>query len=577
MAFPVVYRGIIKAARRVFRLGSFSLAVTLGALESAAVFLACLWVCDINATIWLTLTYSASLVIAFTLLSGVGGPLDSRRAAWLVTLTQAPLAIAPLALAPLGARGIYSGLLAGLHASIYLRALSVLSMTMEVGRVLPSFLAPLLVAWWPVKSGEMGFPLFVLPLLTAALTLWLTLETEDRISRRLVGENALQTVRAIARLLLVGDPDPLEGILAARAKPGRVGILGVRLGDVAVVAPDFHPGPLGDAGSSNGPYRVLSSLEEAGLRAVFLRRVSTHGRNLPSRWWVDKVAERALEILSSAPQVEVGPPMVVRSETESIEVSAQRFGDYVLLTISGWPRDAEDFPETVELRLKERVSASGGGPIPLVVDRHDSLGAGEPWSVEPFSAEEEVILDIAWKAYRGAVGSPASKQVLVGFGSALDLRDELSSVGPGGVRVVTLREAGGSWAVAYVSVDGNNMVPELRATICARLRSAGYEPIVATTDTHYTLSPETPINPVGWEGEEEAVLRLVEAALAEAESSEAPAPVSAGYGELEVMLVGRETVDSIALAAVTADHAAPLVAMGAAVPMLPTALVGLLL
>ncbi|MDK2463627.1 MAG: hypothetical protein QI223_02475, partial [Candidatus Korarchaeota archaeon] len=99
---------------------------------------------------------------------------------------------------------------------------------------------------------------------------------------------------------------------------------------------------------------------------------------------------------------------------------------------------------------------------------------------------------------------------------------------------------------------------------------------VATTDTHYTLSPETPINPVGWGGEEEAILRLVETALEEAESSEAPAHVSAGYGELEVMLVGREAVDSIALAAVTADHAAPLVAMGAAVPMLPTALVGLL-
>ncbi|MDK2464583.1 MAG: DUF2070 family protein, partial [Candidatus Korarchaeota archaeon] len=512
MAFPTFYRGIIKAARRVFRLGSFRLAVGIGALESAALFLACFWVCDINATIWLTLTYSVSLVIAFTLLSGVSGPLDSRRAAWLVTLTQAPLAIAPLALAPLGAKGIYSGLLAGLHASIYLRALSVLSMTMEVGRALPSFLAPLLVAWWPVKSGEMGLPLLGLPLLTAALTLWLTLETEDRISRRLVGENALQTVRAIARLLLVGDPDPLESILAARAKPGRVGILGVKLGSVAVVAPDFHPGPLGDAGSSNGPYRVLSSLEGAGLKAIFLRRVSTHGRNLPSRWWVDKVAERTLEILNSAPPVEVGPPVIVRSETESIEVSAQRFGDYVLLAISGWPRDAEDFPETVELRLKERVSSSGGGPIPLIVDRHDSLGAGEPWSVEPFSVEEELILEAAWRAYRGAVGSPTSKRVLVGFGSAHGLKDELSSVGPGGVRVVTLRPADGSWAVAYVSVDGNNMVPELRARICARLRSAGYEPIVATTDTHYTPSPGTPINPGGRGGEEEASRRRADTA-----------------------------------------------------------------
>ncbi len=577
MAFPIVYRGIIKAARRVFRLGSFRLAVSVGVLESAAVFLACFWGCGINVSVWLTLTYAASLILAFTLLSGAGGSLDRRRAAWLVTLTQAPLAIIPLVFTPLGARGIYSGLLAGLHAAIYLRALSVLSMTMGIERVLPSCLAPLLVAWWPVKSGEMSLLLLSLPVVTAALTLWLTLETEDRISRRLVGEDALQTVRAITRLLLVGDPAPLEGILAARARPGSVGILTVRMGDVAIVAPDFHPGPLGDAGSSNGPFRVLSRLEEAGLKATFLRRVSTHARNLPNRWWVDKVAERTLEILEAAPEVEIGPAVVVRSETDSIEVTAQRFGDYVLLTISGWPRDAEDFPETVELRLRERVSASGGGPTPLVVDRHDSLGSGEPWSVEPFSPEEEVILGVAWKAYKRAISSPTSKQVLVGFGSALDSRDELGSVGPGGARIVTIRGADRSWAVAYVSVDGNNMVPELRARICARLRSAGYKPIVATTDTHYTLSPETPVNPVGWGGEEEAVLKLVERAIEEAESSEIPTVARADYGELEVMLVGREVVDSIALAAVTADHAAPLVAMGTVVPMLPTVLVGLLL
>ncbi len=575
MAFHVVYTGIIRAARTVFRLGSFRLALAAGAVESAAVFLACSWRCGINSSAWLTATYASSLVLAFILLSGAGGSLDRRRAAWLVTLSQAPLSVTPLVMAPLGAKGVYSGLLAGIHATVFLRALAALSMTMEIERAIPSCLIPLLVAWWPVRSGEMSPLLLGLPVTTAGVTLWLTLETEDRISRRLVGEDVLQTVRAIARLLLVGDPDPLESILAARARPGRVGVLTVRLGDLLLVSPDFHPGPLGEAGSSNGPFRVLDRLEDAGLRPLFLRRVSTHARNLPSRWWVDKVAEQSLRIAESASSVGVGSPVILRSEGAGVEVTAQRFGDYVLITVSGWPRDTEDFPETVELRLRERTLASGGGPVPLVVDRHDSLGLGEPWSVEPFSPEEEAILQVVWRAYSEAVSSPTSDRVLAGFGSAR-APESLRSVGPGGVRVITLRGGDGSWAVAYLSVDGNNMLQELRARICARVRSAGYEPVVATTDTHLTLSPEAPINPVGSGGEEEAVLELVEAALNEARSSEKVVEARAGYGELDVMMVGREAVDSIALAAVTADHAAPLVALGAAVPMLPIALLGLL-
>lgn len=571
MAFPMFYTGIIRAARRVFRLGNVSYAAGLSVLETVAVTITSLWSCGSDAALRISSTYAASIVLAFTFLSGTGASLDVRRTAWLVALSQAPSAVIPVVLAPLGQRAFIWSLAASLHAVIYLRALSALAMTMETGRAVLSCIAPMLVLIWPWENGYIGWFLLIPPV-TAAISLWLTLETEDRISRRLVGQNALDSVRAITRLLLVGDPEPLEAILSTRARPGKVGIFALRAGDAALVAPDFHPGPIGDAGSSNGPYHVIKLLEDGGLRSVFLRRVSTHARNLPSRWWVKRVAEKALELLDSAEPVRVGAP--VRLADGEIEITAQKFGNHVLIAISGWPADMEDFPETLELRLRERASASKNTVLPLVVDRHDSLGWGHPRHIEPYGPEENLVLDKAWEALTKALQSPKEDEVLLGFGARFE--ESLSSLGPGGVRILTIKATNESWAIAYVMVDGNNMLPDLRAKLCSLVESAGYTPVIATTDTHYTLSPELPVNPVGTGGEEEAIIELVRNALDEAINSQSHTKIHAGYGEIDVMLVGREVVDSISLAAVIADHAAPLIALGSVGPLIPMLLAVLL-
>ncbi len=564
MAFPMFYAGIIRAARRVFRLGNVSYAAALCLLETAVITITSLWSCGSDGAIWISSTYAVSIGIAFTFLSGTGASLDARRTTWLVALSQAPAAIVPAALAPFGQKAFIWGLAASLHAVIYLRALSALAMTMETGRAVLSCVAPMLVLYWPWKNGSIGWFLLIPPI-TAALSLWLTLETEDRISRRLVGQNALDSVRAITRLLLVGDPEPLEAILSTRARPGKVGIFVLRAGEEILVAPDFHPGPIGDAGSSNGPYHVMNMLEDRGLKPAFLRRVCTHARNLPSRWWVKRVAEKALELLRGAEPVEVGAPVIYTNG--NVEVIAQRFGRYVLISLSGWPADMEDFPETVELRLRERTKASLNEVVPLVVDRHDSLGLGQPKHIEPYGPEESMILERAWSALADALKADAKSEVMVGFGVKRD--ESLLSVGPGGVRVLTIKAVSGAWAIAYVVIDGNNMLPELRAKLCSLVEAEGYIPVIATTDTHYTLSPDLPINPVGTGGEEDTVVELVREALAEATESESRSKIHAGYGEMDVMLVGKGAVDSISLAAVIADHAAPLIALGSAGPLIP--------
>ncbi|RLG48861.1 MAG: hypothetical protein DRO06_00640, partial [Thermoproteota archaeon] len=143
------------------------------------------------------------------------------------------------------------------------------------------------------------------------------------------------------------------------------------------------------------------------------------------------------------------------------------------------------------------------------------------------------------------------------------------------VKVMTLR--GGGWAVAYLSVDGNNMDPEFREELADAIRGRGYIPVVATTDTHATLSPRRPVNPVGQAVEErEAILRSAMEALDAAERSEEEVEFSAGVREVEVEFMDPDAWISLLKAGEVAGAAIPLVALGAALPAAALALAALL-
>jgi len=130
-----------------------------------------------------------------------------------------------------------------------------------------------------------------------------------------------------------------------------------------------------------------------------------------------------------------------------------------------------------------------------IVDRHDSLL--DDWYIRALPGTElgDELLDLLIKAGRKALSSDCYSEVSVGFSKS---NPRWRSLGRGGVRALSISLGGET--VTYLSIDCNNMVPELRSFLDFN-SVEGTKLIVSTTDTHEALAARVAYNPLGSECE----------------------------------------------------------------------------
>jgi len=414
-------------------------------------------------------------LLSFVMTNGDADYLDSRRSLWISAFISLPLVIDSI----LGSIGIAAFSMS--YTIVFLASLITWSLGATIrSKALPFLLSALFLLIEPSMR-------ILLSVLTSFISIYLFKRVLDAITEHAIGLRGFEAVRALAEIVLAGRGRIIEEALERRSEEGKVSFDLIVLGDRSIIALDVHPGPF-KFGSYDLPFKVVERFDKRS-DTLFLRRSCSHERNLPSGGVVERLLDQISLDFERTEECCIGKLFYERSE--HFEVTAQRVCDTILFTVSGHLlRSFEDIPREFEDILSRIL-----GKDVSIVDRHDSLL--DDWYIRALPGTElgDELLDLLIKAGRKALSSDCYSEVSVGFSKS---NPRWRSLGRGGVRALSISLGGET--VTYLSIDCNNMVPELRSFLDFN-SVEGTKLIVSTTDTHEALAARVAYNPLGSECE----------------------------------------------------------------------------
>jgi putative membrane protein len=304
----------------------------------------------------------------------------------------------------------------------------------------------------------------------------------------------------------------------------------------------IHPGPLGEIGGGDLPRRVAVSSEGLGFPP---HATAGHDFNLVSETEVDGVIRAADRVLDSATYRHTGTPPQTVTAGESTVLS-QGFGDAALAVSTFAPGSADD----VDFAVGQSAIAefrTGGVDDVLLVDGHNShtgLSGSDLGHVTPGSKRSYDLYEAA--ATAGAAVADAPEGTLeLGVAWAPTPWTPDDGIGPLGVRVAVTRVAGVE--AAYVLIDGNNMIPGLRADLLEAVGDAtGIDHVeVMTTDNHVVNRTQAD-NRVGERVDETELARIVRSIATDAHDDLEPVAVGGGTERATVTVFGNDRTETLA-------------------------------
>ncbi|MCX8171035.1 MAG: DUF2070 family protein, partial [Candidatus Bathyarchaeota archaeon] len=242
--------------------------------------------------------------------------------------------------------------------------------------------------------------------------------------------------------------------------------------------------------------------------------ISGHSLDLVSQRENKKVLERLLKAIREPHVFSTNATIFFNFERNGAKVGCQVFNECAFLTLTLSPETMEDLPAELNNVIIQKA-VENGFSWAIAVDSHNSLNG-------PFNVERAV------ETFSEAVASALNKAkslpyipdaLMVGAGKVspkdLSVKD---GIGPGGITAIVV--AVGGQKIAYVTIDGNNMVSGLREKILLNLKDLGISGgEVFTTDTHVVnavVLNERGYHPVGEVIDHEKVIEYVRCSVIEA-------------------------------------------------------------
>jgi putative membrane protein len=245
---------------------------------------------------------------------------------------------------------------------------------------------------------------------------------------------------------------------------------------LVIVVPALHPGPFKNLGSSLLPSMIQTSMQDKFDCVVAVPHgLVGHELDVASFPQTQRVVQSILDFVGSSSGHSTATSLV-RTQSNDAKVSCQIFGNSAFLTLTNAPKTMEDLPP--ELNSFIVGEAEKRGLSALAIDAHNSTNG--PFDVDDavasFSEASVNCLETALKLSRSPFKVGAATVVPKEF-------TVKAGMGPGGISVIVTEV--GEQRVAYVTIDGNNMVSGLREKILSALKELGIaEGEVLTTDTH---------------------------------------------------------------------------------------------
>ncbi len=546
-----------------------------------------------------------SVIVSIPLIYGIirehGSPLDIRR-------TTGAIQFSTLILVSIGICGSLLGLLLN-SPSAEIRAWSVgvfaayLMLTFLVtalsshrsSRIFVAVSTPVLLWLLTLIIISTAVPALFPPILTwpvvyvgSLIGCWVAVRQIFRsVSRpfeRDLGINGPELLRAFGYDYLVDDPSRFNTLMTriASVEDIPIGVLILRSGTALVavgVILYVHPGPFKNSGSSTIPSVIIRHVQERyGVPAFVMHGTCTHHQNLTTSEDFSRVFAEMDRLIESTRCVQTmsGPHFTAN---EQLRVWTMLIDSGAIVITSPAPDLIDDIALAVGNEAAEAIRAQ----VPMirdviVVDAHNSLGE-DVASLMPGDRLVPVYVSAVTEAVKAASNRsamPVEAGVARVHPPEITTRDGL---GPGGVTALVLKSSDAE--SVFISIDGNNALPDFRDTVVQLLQQEGFNQVeLLTTDTHIVNAVSLSRKgyaPVG-QLKRDAFLNAVRSAALEARARCQSVHVGVNYGIIKgLRTFGEKGFDVLTHDIVEAVHAAK--HMGprlAALAMLLTVLLHLL-
>lgn len=372
----------------------------------------------------------------------------------------------------------------GIHVSTFLNSSVFLSLRFKNPSLIYIFLPTLIQA--AGIAFILGLDLNVVALLVLAsyglgiTSASLTLLTMDRFGK-ILGQSPLKLLRGFVLSILEGDTSYLEGILYKIGKAVDIIVDAISFRDkiekthiLSVIIPRFHPGPVRSIGGSITPYIIERTFAVSGLEAIVLKGLAGHEMDIASREDSLRLAKQVLD--SSLKALKEGDfsgmvlkPMTITSGKASANVFA--FDGVKVAIVSLHPNPMEDLLPSILPQESDRI---------VVVDAHNSFADNGD---NKFNSDVHDVVDLM-KEIKSIPLGEACKDFSVGYTRTVPNEYGLNDgLGPGGISCWVIGIDGEEFA--YVVVDGNNALPQVRSLVQdALLKEGASGSELLTTDTH---------------------------------------------------------------------------------------------
>ncbi len=309
----------------------------------------------------------------------------------------------------------------------------------------------------------------------------LLLSSIDRLGKAMYSLPALPLFRAFILNWVDSQNAPLEKYLEEMGADADISVTLLKFDaskpKAAIIVPQVHPGPFKNIGSSLLPSLLKREVEkEFGNDVCVPLGLLGHELDLASQAQNYKIIAQVIASAKFEPQAALASPLVRVSEGTAT-ASCQIFGDTALLSFTRSPKTTEDLPQELGRIVSEEAKKLGLQNA-LVVNCHNCLT-----NIVDTAEHLEELRSAASKCLREAVALP-TKPFSVGSHTVFPTEFTLKAgMGTGGITALVFQVE--QQKTAYIVIDGNNMVPDLREKILDNLAGLGFDACeVFTTDTH---------------------------------------------------------------------------------------------
>jgi putative membrane protein len=392
------------------------------------------------------------------------------------------------------------------------------------------------------------FPYFVFAPIIAYIAVFLFLNTLDKIGNNLNGVPALPLFKAFMLNWVIAANEPLEVHLEKMGENKDIDVTMLRFDaskpKAALIVPLVHPGPFKNIGSSLLPSLLKQHFEEAyGCQTCTPLGLLGHELDLASQTQNFKVITQIIEAAKFEITETLATPFVQVSEGYAT-VSCQVFGSIAFLSFTLSPKTTEDLPQELGQAV-QREAQKYGLNCTITVNCHNSLT--DVIDTYEHLAEFEVA---AFKCLQKVASMP-KKSFKVGSSTVYPKDFTLKDgMGTGGITAITVQVD--EQKVAYIVIDGNNMISGLREKILSTLNASEFDASeVFTTDTHTVSALVTGnrgYHPIGEVMDQDKLIRYIIQATKEATANLEPA--KAGCKQLivpQVRVIGESRIESLSL------------------------------